>query len=158
MKIKVQELTAEAFSPYGTFVNPRAGHGDGEIAFQPDKLLYHPGGETASLCTICMRYRPLVLKPTEYHEYCEEVFGGFNCDVVFHVGLLDKDCEPDLNSIKVFRLPAGWYARVKRYVLHHAGFVLDKDDTAYGIVLLSPSAYTIDCKVLEFGQSIDVEL
>lgn len=158
MRIKAEKLTNDEFAPYGTFFDPKEGYGEGEITFQPDRMLYYVGGRVGSICSIRMKYRAIEMTVTEYHDECEEVFGGFGCDVVFHVGLLGDDNKPIMNSIRVFRLPAGCFVRVKRRVLHHAGFVLAKDDTAYGLVVLSPSAYTIDCKVINFDAPIAVEL
>lgn len=158
-KLKIRELTADAFAPYGTYFDVKSGYGDGAIGFQADRMLHYIGTPSLdSICSISMKYRPLELTVTEYHNDCEEVFGGFNCDVAFHVGLTKASGEIDYNSIAVFRLPAGCYARVKRGVLHHAGFVLDSNQVAYGIVLLPPATYTIDCHVLEYDKPIGFEL
>ena len=159
MQLTVQEITAESFAPYGSVLYPCEGHSSGEISFLPDRMLHFVGAPALdSLSTICIRYRPIVLSITEYHDDTEEVFGGFNHDLVFHVGHLKQNNTPDLNSLAMFKLPKGAFARVKRRVLHHAGFVLGKDDVAYGVVLLSPSAYTIDCKVIDFQNPIEVKL
>ena len=159
MKLKVQELTPEAFAPYGTFFQLHEGYDDGEISFQPDRMPHYIGcSGLDSVCSIRMRYRPLELTVTEYHDGCEEIFGGFNYDVAFHVGLLGDDNKPIMDSIKVFRLPAGSFARVKRRVLHHAGFVMNQSDVADGLVLLPPCTYTVDCKVIDFNRAIPFEL
>lgn len=158
MKCKVRLLTAEAFAPYGTYFDVREGYGEGPVVFQADRMLQQIGIPMGSICSIRIKYRPLVLDETEYHEFCEEVFGGFECDVVFHVGILGREGKPDLDSIKAFYLPAGGFVRVKRRVLHHAGFVTKPDDVAHGLVLLSPSAYTVDCQVLNFDMPIQIEL
>ena len=156
-KLKIQELTAEAFEPYGTFFDINAGYGDGEIEFIADRMFQYIGvSGYDSLCSIRVKDRPLELSVTEYHEYVEEVSGGFDEDVAVHVGLLDKNGEIDYDSIKVFRLPKGCFIRVKRNVLHHAAFALD-GKTATGLILLSPSAYTVDCKVLEYKEIIPFE-
>ncbi len=158
MKLVVQELTKDTFAPYGTYFSVHEGYDYGTISFLPDRMLHYIGSPSlGSLCSIRLRYREIAINVTEYHDDCEEVFGGFNCDIIFHVGLLGNDGQPDLNSFRMFRLPKGYYARVKRRVLHHAGFVLDKNDVADGIVILSPSAYTIDCKVINLEIPILVE-
>lgn len=157
MTIKVQALTAEAFAPYGTFINVHDGFTDEPISFQADRMLHYIGAPALdSLSTIRIQPRPLQLTVTEYHNDCEELFGGYGEDMLFHVGLLGDDGKPDLDTIAVFKMPAGTFCRVKRRVLHHAPFVLG--DTAQdGIVLLSPAAYTIDCHVLEYDMPIEIE-
>ena len=156
MKIKAQELTAAAFEPYGSYMNIHDGFSDDVISFRPDRLVQCIGAPALdSLCTIRIQPRPYTLTVTEYHEHCEEVFGGYDCEMLFHVGLLGDDGKPDLNTIRVFRMPAGTFCRVKRYVLHHAPFVCG-NESADGIVLLPPATYTIDCKVLSYDTPIEI--
>lgn len=158
MNLKIQELTADAFAPYGSFFNVAEGHSGEGVSFLADRMPHCIGtAGLDSICSIRMTYRPLELTVTEYHEDTEEVFGGFGCDVAFHVGLLDDNNQPIMDSIKVFLLPAGTYARVKRRVLHHAGFVLNEGDVACGIVVLPPFTYTVDCKVIDYAEAIPFE-
>ena len=157
MTVKVQNLTAEAFEPYGTFINIHDGFTDETISFQADRMLHYIGSPALdSLSTIRIRPRPFQLTVTEYHIDCEELFGGYESDTLFHVGLLGDDGKPDLDTIAVFKMPAGTFCRVKRRVLHHAPFVLGSE-AMDGIVLLSPAAYTIDCHVLEYDTPIEIE-
>jgi len=157
MQLKVQELTNSEFSQYGTYFNVHEGYDQEAISFLPDRMLHFMGSPSLeSVSSIRIRFRPLRINITEYHNECEEVFGGFNCDIVFYVGLLGSEGKPDFDSFSLFRLPSGYFARVKRKVLHHAGFVLNKKDVADGIVLLPPAAYTIDCKVLSIDPNIDL--
>ncbi|MCI8524593.1 MAG: hypothetical protein HFF17_01425 [Oscillospiraceae bacterium] len=156
MNVKVQELTAEAFAPYGTFINVHDGFSNETISFQADRMLHYIGAPALdSLSTIRIRPRPLQLTVTEYHNDTEEVFGGYAADMLFHVALLGADNKPDLDTLAVFRMPAGTFCRVKRRVLHHAPFTLG-DQAEDGIVLLSPAAYTIDCHVLDFDAPISI--
>jgi len=157
VNLKLKELTAEEFSPYGTFFDMAEGYTQDPISFIPDRMLHYIGSPSlSSVSSIRLRYRPLKVDIVEYHDDCEEVFGGFNQDIVFHVGLLGPENKPAIESSSLFKLPKGCFARVKRKVLHHAGFVLGKDDVADGIVLLPPAAYTIDCHVLEIDPQLDL--
>ena len=159
IKMKVQELTTESFAPYGSFINLYEGYSDAEISFIPDRMLHFIGAPALdSLCSLKLKYRQLNLTETEYHENCEELFGGYAVDTIFHVGLLTPNGKPDLDSVKVFRLPAGYFCRVKRKVLHHAPFVVKPDQVAVGLVMLPPATYTIDCQVLKFEEPIPIEL
>ena len=108
MGLTIQELTNESFSEFGTFFDVHKGYDDGIISFLPDRMLHYIGSPALdSLCSIRVRYRPIEISVTEYHENCEEVFGGFNCDIVFHVGLLGADGTPDMGSFRMFRLRRG---------------------------------------------------
>lgn len=158
MKIKVSELTAEAFAPYGTYANSHAGYGEGSISFLPDRIIQMTGGTLNSLCSIRLKYRPFVITDTEYHNDCEELFGGFNNDVIFHVCRMTKQLEPDLDTLRVFRLPAGCFCRVKRGVLHHAPFAIEPGQVTDGIVMLPPTTYTIDCETLCFDTPVEIEI
>ena len=158
MAIKVQQLDKESFAPYGSFFSVHEGYSDDTISFLPDRLLLLGSASIGSLCSIRLRYRPLEITTSEYHDDCEEVFGGFNTDVIFHVGLLGNDGQPDLNTYKVFMMPAGCYARLKRKVLHHAAYVHDNSVVADGLVILPPAAYTIDCKTIDLNQPITIKL
>lgn len=154
-KLTITELTEEAFAPYGSFINIHDGFSSDTISFQPDRLLQLIGTSSlSSLCTIRICPRPFLLTETEYHNDCEELFGGYSVPMLFHVALMGADGKPDPKTIKVFEMPAGTFCRVKRKVLHHAPFVLG-NEPAEGLVFLSPSAYTIDCHVLQFDQPID---
>lgn len=159
MQVRVRPISSEAFAPYGTYINVHEGYSEDAISFQPDRMLHYIGAPALdSLCTIRLRYRPLELTVTEYHNHCEEHFGGFAMDVLFHVALLDADGKPDLNTVTVFCLPAGGFCRVKRRVLHHAPFVMEKGQVDDGIVLLPPATYTIDCEVLNYEEAIEIIL
>ncbi|MEA4845658.1 MAG: hypothetical protein VB106_00325 [Clostridiaceae bacterium] len=159
MGLIVQELTKEAFAPYGTYFDIHEGYGEEPVSFIPDRILHYIGAPALdSLCSIRLRHRKIEIDVTEYHNECEEVFGGFNCDIVFHVGFLDDSGKPDLSSFSMFRLPAGTYVRVKRKILHHAGFVLKEADMADGLIILSPSAYTIDCHTIKLDKAIQVDV
>ena len=158
MKLKVQALTAEAFAPYGTFVNMHDVNADGKTVFQPDRMLQYLGTSTyMSLSTLRVYPRPLELTETEYHDDCEEVFGGYGVDMLFHVALMGEDGGPNLDTIAVFKMPKGTFCRVKRRVFHHAPFVCD-DNYADGTVLLSPAAYTTDCLLIDFDTPIEIEM
>ena len=159
--ILVKELAESAFAPFGTYFNPAdsgpALMGEaGPVRFYPDRLLcLFENSNYVALSQLALEPRALNITATEIHAHTEEVFGGFTRDVLFHVGPAGNTT-PDLSRFKVFHLPAGWWARIKRNVWHHAPFVIGAE-TTMGIVLLPPATYTNDCYVVELGEAVAID-
>jgi ureidoglycolate hydrolase len=160
--LKVEELTVASFEPYGRFLNPEdcgdpAGSKDDPVQFYPDRVLQQFGASNyVAFNPLIIKPRPFVITLAEIHERTEEVFGGFTEDVCFHVGPAG-DKEPPMDGFQVFRLPAGWWARIKRGVWHHGPFVMGDKPTT-GMVVLPPHTYTNDCYVVELERDIKIEL
>lgn len=161
-RVKAEELSYESFSPFGSFFNPEdcgvpLGSDVGPVKFHPDRLIQlFEYSNMAAISCLVIEPRELVVNVTEIHLHTEEVFGGFTKDVFFHVGPAGSS-EPDLSQFKVFRLPAGWWARIKRGVWHHAPFISGNEST-FGIVVLPPATYTADCFVVDVVDGMAVEV
>ena len=156
--VKVQEL-GEDFSSYGSYFNPKdcgpALSGDGPVQFYPDRILgLFEHSNIAAFSALQLQPRDFKITSSEIHLHTEETFGGFTKEVLFHVAPAGG-LEPNLNQVKVFRLPAGWWARVKRGVWHEAPFVVGSEATV-GIVVLPPATYTHDCLVLNLPEPITI--
>ncbi|MGE5529969.1 MAG: ureidoglycolate lyase [Patescibacteria group bacterium] len=158
MKLKAEGLSWEAFSPFGTYLDPAdcgpaLGGGTGPVRFHPDRLLgLFEHSQYAALSPLFLEPRPFVVDTTEIHVHTEELFGGFFRDVVFHAGPAGGD-EPDLTRFRAFHLPAGWWVRLKRGVWHHAPFVTGRE-ACVGFVVLPPATYTADCHVVSLPGGI----
>jgi hypothetical protein len=92
----------------------------------------------------------------EMHRQTEEIIGGFQQDVVFHVALPSDD-PPKAADFRGFRLPAGGFVRLKRKVWHHAPFPVDRGQVR-GIVILPPFTYTHDSIVIRLEEKIEIVL
>lgn len=149
MMKKILTLTEANFAPYGTVLNPSdcgfSVNEPGEpVQFYPDRMLQlFPTSNLLALGPLTIKPRPFLITATEKHLHTEEILGGFNQDVCFHVAL-DQNGQPNLDDLQIFLLPAGWWVRVKREVWHQAPFVLGSE-LAVGMVLLPPHTYTNDC-------------
>ncbi len=158
MKIRAEELTAESFSQFGTFfaldkcdTDPKSA-----ISFYPEKIVgLFEFSSMVAVDVLCLSRREMVIDVTERHEHTEEVFGGYNTDVVFHVAECDGG-KPKASAFRAFLLPKGGFVRVKRNVWHHAPFVLG-NERARGIVLLPPMTYWHDCIVVNMTEKIEIE-
>ena len=159
--LKIEGLTVSGFAPFGTFLNPLdcgdpVGGKDDPLRFHPDRVLQQFfTSNYIAFNPLVIEPRPMVVEFAEIHERTEEVFGGFTEDVCFHVGPA-KDFTAPVNEFRVFRLPKGWWARIKRGVWHHGPFVIG-DKTTYGMVVLPPHTYTNDCYVVELDDGIKIE-
>lgn len=158
--LAVETLSWESFSPFGTYLDPAAcgpalGGETGPVRFHPDRiLLLFEQGNLAAISPLALDPREPAVTVTERHLHTEEAFGGFTRDVVFHVGPAG-DGAPDLESFRAFRLPAGWWVRLKRGIWHQAPFVLGPEGTV-GIVVLPPATYTHDCQVVDLGEKMAI--
>lgn len=158
--LKVEELSEKSFSLFGTFFDPlNCGQdmdkGTSPLLFYPDRLvLLYENSNYVSVSPLIVKPRPLTINVTENHSYAEEAMGGFDQDVVFHVGPAG-DKEPDPDQFRVFRLPAGWWVRIKRGVWHLGPYTVN-DQQTIGTVILPPSTYTNDCRVIELNEEIKI--
>lgn len=162
-RMRVEELSGEAFSPFGTYFNPLdcdptlgGGNGHGAVRFYPDcMLLLFEHSNIVAISSLVVEPRDLIVTVTEAHLHTEEAIGGFTKDVVFHVGPAGGT-GPDPSQFRVFRLPAGWWVRLARGVWHHAPFVIGKEETV-GTVILPPATYTADCRVVRLSEGLAIE-
>ncbi len=145
--LKIQELRAENFSKYGTFLNPLecgeplGASQDDPVRFYPDRIvLTFAASNVLAFSPIAINPRPFLITDIEYHEFTEELIGGFTEDVCFCAAPAG---ELDVSKIEVFKLPAGWWVRFKRGVWHKAPYVLG-DRPTVGLVGLRPHTYTAD--------------
>jgi len=145
MELKAKKITPAAFEEYGTVLDP---FNCGE-PINPGSLFpyYHDrmpltfaGGSVVTLSVQIYKKRPLSFDVTEAHDDTEELFGGFNCDVVFHVGSANKE-KPDYSKFEAFILPKYYWVRLKRSVFHEAAFIIDGDETVGWVILPPYTAY-----------------
>lgn len=157
--LQIKELSRESFAQYGTFLNPLDcgepldGSLDDPVQFFPDRMmLTFPTSNVLAFSPIVIRPRPMLITDIEYHEFTEELIGGFSEDVCFYAAPAGQ---LDVGKIEVFRLPAGWWVRFKRGVWHKAPYVLTNRPTS-GLVALPPHTYTADCHVVELAEPIAI--
>jgi len=162
MTLKIETLSRDGFAPFGSYLDPEdcgPPRRAGALEFHPDTFIMRfPTSNVLSACSLTVKPRPMVVDVTETHLETEEIIGGFGAELAFHVGLSrqGEPLEPDMSTFRIFRLPAGWYARFKRGVYHHGPFVTG-EKPAHGLVLLPPVTYSADCIVVKLDQPIAIE-
>jgi ureidoglycolate lyase len=164
-KVTVQELSVEAFLPFGSYANlidPNAEKlGAPPIEFFRDMVVQDLGGASlASFSTCRVEKRDPVIDVTEYHSSCGEGMLPLDSDILIHVGPASpSDGTVPLDKIKVFKVPKGTMIVVRPGVWHHAPFVAE-GDAANVLIVLPERTYANDCIVVELGEAdrITVEM
>jgi ureidoglycolate hydrolase len=161
MKLKAKKLNEGDFAKFGTFLDPHSIKtkclGDKkELLFYPDSLTFcFSAGTLISLSTIVIQKRPMVENNMEYHDFTEEIIGGFTDDVVFFAGLPSK--EPDLSKFEAFILPRSNWVRVKRGIWHYGQFPINNNDVL-GWCLLPPFTYQNDSILFRSQDPIEISI
>lgn len=142
--IKVQPLTREAFSKYGSFENlyqPQTmgvGVGTGN-AFYPDVLPLDM--DNASVCVCHVKRRDMVVGNYEAHNHSTEGVVCLDADMVIFAGFGFAPFLPP--RFEVFLVPKGTVVRLKAGVLHGTQFPVDRDDATV-IVMLPERTFATD--------------
>lgn len=154
---KIEELTPEAFRPFGSYVNmldtDTEAIGDNPIRFHRDMMLLamaHPRSlPSFSICRV--EKRPLVVDVTEMHTYTAEGNLPLDADALIHVAPATPNGVVPKDRIRIFRVPRGTFVTMNAGVWHHAPFALGAD--ALNMVIVLPErTYANDCLVVELDE------
>ena len=159
----VEELTREAFAPFGWYadmINPDTTKiGAKPIEFFRDMLQEDMGsGPIVSFSTCRVEKRDLVIDVSEYHSSTGEGCMALDNDIYFHVAPatpVDERCP--LDEIRVFRAPKGMMVVVRPGVWHHAPFTVN-DDPASALIVLPERTYANDCIVEELSGDDQIKI
>ena len=160
MELKVEKLDGQSFSEFGSILNPDdCGEplisADG-LAYYADKLpLTFSCSTLITLNFLKLEKRPFKIDFTEAHDLTEEIIGGFNEDIVFHMGPATKD--PDFPKYRAFILPKNNWCRFKKGVWHGGPFAI-KEGVTLGWVLLPPFTYTNDTRGITIEKPIEIKI
>lgn len=156
--VKAEELTAEAFMPFGFFArmtDPDAVKiGAPPIEFYRDMVQMDMGLSTRPSFSTCrVEKRDPVVDVTEYHSAVGEGCMPLDNDVLIHVGPATPPNDPvPLEEFRAFRVPAGTMTVIKPGVWHHAPFTAN-DKPANVLIVLPERTYANDCTVVELAEA-----
>ena len=151
--VPVQELSVEAFLPFGTYaqhLDPKGSQGGGRpVAFLPDMVQLNLGGHTiASLSTCRVEKRETVIGFSEYHTSTGEGILPLDNDILIHVGPpTSARVGLPVDEIQVFRVPQGTAVSLRPGVWHGAPFSAN-DDPANVLIVLPERTYANDCEIV----------
>ena len=160
--VTVQDLTFEAFNPYGTFasmLNPSAIKiGEEPIEFYRDMTQSDLGGSTKVSYSICrVLKRDPVVNVIEYHSTCGEGILPLDGDVVIHVAPATPNGEVPHDRIEVFRVPQGTLVTLRPGVWHHAPYA-DGCECVNVLIVLPERTYANDCVVVDLEPEEQVRI
>jgi ureidoglycolate lyase len=156
-KVKVKELSRDAFYAYGTYSNmidPEAEKiGKTPIEFYRDMVPLDLGSTSTASFSVCrVDKRPLEVNIVEYHDGCGEGILPLDADVLIHVAPASAPGEVPLDKIEVFRVPKGTFVSLRSGVWHHAPYVVDRE-AANVLIVLPERTYAMDCEVFEIPEA-----
>ncbi|MGQ1786833.1 MULTISPECIES: DUF4867 family protein [unclassified Saccharicrinis] len=163
--VKVEQLSLEAFKPFGTFanlINPSDEKlGAPPVEFFRDQLQLDVRGDVPFSYSCCrVEKRELIIDILEYHSACAEVNIPLDNDILLQVGpaTASEDDIP-LDKIRVFYIPKGTVFTIKPGVWHWGPFT-PNDQPANILVNLPERTYANDCivKNLKEEDYIKIEL
>ncbi|MCD8350913.1 MAG: ureidoglycolate lyase [Planctomycetaceae bacterium] len=150
---KIEELTPEAYRPFGTYVNmldpDTEAIGDNPIRFHRDMIqvaMAHPRSlPSFSICRV--EKRPLVVDTSEIHNYTAEGNLPLDGDALIHVAVATPNGVMPKDRIRIFRVPRGTFITMNAGVWHHAPFAYGQDALNM-IIVLPERTYANDCIVV----------
>jgi ureidoglycolate lyase len=154
--VSIQELSAEAFLPFGFYaplIDPQGERiGALPIEFYRDMVQQDLGGSAIASFSICrVEKRPLAIDTVEYHTRTGEGMLPLDNDVLIHVAPASPaGADAPLDKIQVFRVPRGTMVVLRPGVWHHAPFTVN-DAPANVLIVLPERTYANDCTVVELG-------
>ncbi len=157
-KIKVEQLSLEAYKPFGSFanlINPTDDKlGTPPVEFFRDQLQIDVSPANSWSYSCCrVEQRPLVIDILEYHSACGEVVLPLDNDILLQVGpaTANKNNIP-LDKMRVFYVPKGTAITIKPGVWHWGPFS-SNNKPANILINLPERTYANDCVVVELVET-----
>lgn len=161
--VKVQELTPQAFLPFG-FYGPLCDPSSEKIGAPPieffrDIVQQDLGGASiVSFSTCRVEGRDPVINVSEYHTRTGEGILPLDNDILIHVAPATPPAAGvPLDKICVFRVPRGTMVVLRPGVWHHAPFALN-DRPANVLIVLPERTYANDCVVVGLKEADQIRI
>ena len=160
-KLKIEKLSAENFSLFGTFVDLKGKAetiGAPPIEFLRDMAQQDLGGNAIVSYSICrVGPRSLVIDTTEYHSKTAEMVLGLDGDMLIHVGPATPPCDPPpIGKFRVFKIPALTLVVLRPGVWHHAPYAMGKKELNV-LIGLPERTYANDCICLSLEKELIIK-
>lgn len=161
-KVKVEQLTHEAYAPFGTFanlINPNAFKlGEKPVEFFRDMAQVDVSPNALlSYSTVRVEKREMVIDILESHSTCSEVLLPIDNDMLLQIAPASAPGEVPLEYLRVFFVPKGTVITIRPGMWHWAPFTLN-DEPANVMVNLPERAYANDCDVIELEEKDRIEI
>lgn len=151
-ELKIEQLTTESFSPFGSYammLNPETDKlGAPPIEFFRDMVQLNLGGAHLASFSVCrVEKRADKVDVSEYHSTSGEGILPLDNDVLIHVAPASTRGDVPLDQFRVFRIPRGTFVALKPGVWHHAPILIEGTE-ANVLIVLPERAYANDCEVV----------
>lgn len=159
-KIKVEELTREAFAPFGAyydFANPDGYALTGEIhRFYPDRLRDAYLGHAGFSALTVRKPERMVVRSIEYHTRSAEIVLPLNDDAVLHVAPASNGV-PVTELAKAFLVPKNTMVQLNPGVWHLCALPV-REQVLQALIVLPECTYANDCTVVELSDEQAFEI
>lgn len=153
-KIKVENLTKEAFAPYGVYYDMSAPQGHalhGEIhSFFPDRLTAYHQGQVAFSPILVKKPTEMKITQVEYHTTTSEIIMPLNDDMIIHVAEPSAGV-PITDKTKAFLVPKNTLIKMNACVWHLAPLPANADELT-AMIILPECTYMNDCTVVDLKE------
>lgn len=161
-EIGIKKLTAQAFAPYGSFVNmlkPEGYYfGQESVMFYRDMIQQKLSvGAEVSFSVCALNDRDWVIEYIESHDHTSEAIMSLDGDYLMHVAPATASDEEAFDQIEVFHIPKGTMVVTRPGVWHHVGFPY-KSDAIHILVSLPQRTYAIDCHVVVIPEEKQIKV
>ena len=157
-QIHMQELTTDAFLPYGRFASLSSPSGpalgEAPIRFFRD-LLPLGGGQALSASVTQVTSMPLLVDTMEFHAYTWEAFMTLDSDSCICVAPATEVEQLDLKTMEAFRIPSGTMIYLHRGVWHYAPYPLGSS-ILHSLVILPERTYANDCAKITISTPYEI--
>jgi ureidoglycolate lyase len=160
-KVKVQQLSLEAFKKYGYYANmidPDGEYfGKDPSRFYPDMVPFNSSSKNIGLSVCKISKREKIIDAMEYHTNTPEGIMPLDADVLMQVAPVSPDGEVPLDKIEVFYIPKGTMVVIRPGVWHHSVFVKDSESVNV-LIVLPERTYANDCIVVDLKSEEYVQI
>ena len=152
--VKVENLTKEAFAPYGEFyaMDKPDGHAlCGEIhCFYPDRVTAYQGHNVGFSAITVKKPEKMLITQVEYHTTTAELIMPLSGDMILHVAEPSAGT-PITEKTKAFLVPKNTLIKMKAGVWHLAPLPAE-DDVLAALIVLPECTYMNDCTVVDLKE------
>ena len=150
-KIKAVPITAENFSPYGSFSKMLTPEGFSLGDFYPDQARLPVSGQMPVTFSPLLTHKPekMIVTMAEYHNFTGEGVIPMDDDVVLHVAPASNKPVPELTE--AFIVPKGTAVRLNPGVWHKAALPVN-NDVCHVLIVLPERTYHNDCVVVNYAE------
>ena len=152
--VKIQNLTKEAFAPYGEYYKMDEPNGHalcGEIhRFYPDRVTAYQGGNVGFSAITVKKPEKMLITQIEYHTTTSEMIMPLNDDMILHVAQPSAGT-PITDQTKAFLVPKHTLIKMNACVWHLAPLPANAEELS-ALIVLPECTYMNDCKVVDLTE------